>query len=93
MIRIGQEAIHNAVQHGRATVIGMELRFSDRSLRLRVSDDGRGFDAGAVDTGRDHYGLLSMKERAHLAGARLSIRSTPASGTIVELTADVAPTV
>src|SRR5690606_16048841 len=65
LLRIGQEAISNAVRHGRPTRIHLELTFDDRSVALSVSDDGAGFvyDAQAPEP-EDHYGLTIMRERA-----------------------------
>ncbi len=53
-------------------------------LRLVVSDSGRGFDADAV-LGNGGLGLVSMRERLHLVGGTMSIRSTPGEGTCVEV--------
>jgi signal transduction histidine kinase len=82
VLRIGHEAVMNAVRHADARQVEMEIGFDDRHLRLRVADNGRGFDAhathSAVTTG--HYGLMSMKERAADAGGRCTIESMPGAG-------------
>jgi signal transduction histidine kinase len=81
-LRIGREAVLNAVRHAGARLVRMEVGFDDRGLRLRVADDGRGFPAergGMPDTGR-HYGLVSMRERAAEAGGRCTIESAPGQG-------------
>jgi signal transduction histidine kinase len=86
--RIPQEAVNNVIRHAGASQLLLTLAFSDGRLCLRVADDGRGFDPTVLDrqlpAGR--LGLLGMRERAALAGGRLTIRSAPCQGTIVEAT-------
>lgn len=85
LLRIGQEAMLNAVRHSGANRITMRLEFETASVRLRIADDGCGFDTARGPEGTtDHYGLTTMAERAKEAGGRLTIASTPGSGTIVE---------
>jgi signal transduction histidine kinase len=61
----------NAVQHGRATRVGMEIAYDDNQTRLRVSDDGCGFDPVTLHGANGHYGLISMRERGRAGeGAR-----------------------
>lgn len=79
VLRIGHEAIANAVRHANAHRVQMDIRFDDASLYLRVADDGRGFDPAQPSDGM-HYGLLSMRERAADAGGRCTIESTPGGG-------------
>jgi signal transduction histidine kinase/ligand-binding sensor domain-containing protein len=85
LLRIGQEAILNAVRHAHATQISMQLEYRDSTISLRVTDDGRGFsyDEVAFDAGR-HYGLLSMRERAETSGGRFRVTSRVGQGTTVE---------
>ena len=49
LLLIGQEAVNNAVQHGRATRVDMEIAYDEGHTRLRVSDDGCGFDPGRLN--------------------------------------------
>ncbi|MEP7310853.1 MAG: two-component regulator propeller domain-containing protein [Acidobacteriota bacterium] len=84
LLRIGQEAITNAVRHAAATRIGLELRFDDHSVTLRVSDDGRGFEYECSAQADNHYGLTTMRERAGELGARFTIDSAAGRGTSVE---------
>jgi signal transduction histidine kinase len=82
LLRIGQEAVANAVKHGRASQISIELRYAAESVRLTVSDDGQGFAADqASPTG--HFGLLDMRERAQSMGSNLTVESEPGHGTRV----------
>ena len=77
LARILGEAVTNA-RHGDATIVHVEL--STEPLRLRVVDDGAGFDTSAGAAG---FGLGGMRERAALVGAELSVRSGPGAGTEV----------
>jgi signal transduction histidine kinase/ligand-binding sensor domain-containing protein len=86
--RIGQEAITNAVRHADARRIRLDLRFEPGAIALRVADDGCGFDVERVQSAAaDHYGLVSMRERAEDIGAQLDMTSEKGRGTIVQLRA------
>jgi signal transduction histidine kinase len=84
--RITQEAANNAVRHANARNLKVTVAFTDRELRIRVADDGRGFDPGAADgqLAAGHLGMPGMRERAALAGGRLTVTSQPGHGTVVE---------
>jgi signal transduction histidine kinase/ligand-binding sensor domain-containing protein len=85
--RIGREAIINAFRHAGAANVEVELRYSDRNLRLFVRDDGCGIEPQVLRDGRDgHWGLSGMRETAERIGARLRLQSRPGEGTEVELT-------
>ena len=80
LLRIGQEAINNAVKHAHANRIDVALNFDTRSVRLSVRDDGRGFDPnGQIADG--HFGLIGMRERAEQIGGVLTVDSASARGT------------
>lgn len=79
--RVTQESLSNIAQHAQAHSVNVELSFVGRTV-LRISDDGCGFVTGRAGG----LGLSGMRERALLAGGRLSIWSGPGSGTRVELT-------
>ncbi len=81
LLRIGQEAITNAVKHASAKHIDVSLDYSPDRLTLRVQDDGRGFDPAAVDLKDRHFGLAGMRERADELGAHLRLESSPDKGT------------
>jgi signal transduction histidine kinase len=86
--RIGQEAITNAVRHADARRIRLDLRFETGAIALCVADDGCGFDVERVQSeADDHYGLVSMRERAEDIGAQLEVTSEKGRGTIVQLRA------
>jgi len=83
--RIAYEAIRNACNHSGATALTVELSYLN-DLLLRVCDNGRGFEAAAAaERAPGHYGLLGMYERAARIRGRLTISSSPAGGTQVEL--------
>ncbi len=87
LLRIAQEAIHNALRHARARQLEVRLGRTDGRVLLEVADDGVGFDPGARELRATHLGLTSMEERARRLGATLEIRSAPGSGTVVHLEA------
>ncbi len=81
---IVQEALNNVRRHAGASRARVELRCRDCRLAVLIADDGRGFDPEVVlasDASRESYGLLSMEERAKLAGGRMEIESSPGGGT------------
>jgi signal transduction histidine kinase len=82
--RIVREATSNAVRHGLAERIVIEIE-ADSQLRVTIVDDGRGFDPGR-DRKPDSFGLVSMHERAEGMDGRLEVRSEPGEGTTVEVT-------
>lgn len=91
LLRIGQEAINNAVRHARPGTIRVDLSYTQADITLQVSDDGCGFDHHvAVETSADHYGLISMRERAEEIGASLVITSHPNQGTHIRASVPVA---
>jgi len=86
LLRIAQEAVTNSMKHAHANKIGIKLQRDAKSLRLRILDDGRGFeerDAFAVHGG--HFGLIGMRERAERLGGELHLASQPGAGTEVEV--------
>ena len=87
--RIAQEAMTNAVRHAKAGEIRMKIESDGTLLKLTVRDDGVGFDqesARGTAAKSGSMGLISMEERASLAGGRLRVRSVPGAGTAVTAT-------
>lgn len=84
--RIAQEAANNAVRHANARNLAVTVAFTERELRMRVADDGRGFEPGAADAqlATGHLGMPGMRERAALVGGRLTVTSRPGRGTVIE---------
>jgi signal transduction histidine kinase len=87
LLRIAQEAIHNALRHSRAQQLTVRLQREDGELLLEVVDDGIGFDPALGGLRSTHLGLTSMEERAQRIGGRLEIRSAPGVGTTIRLEA------
>jgi signal transduction histidine kinase len=85
LLRIGQEAIANAVRHAQATTVTAELRYGANEIVLHVTDDGRGVDQDAAARAGG-LGLASMRERARAAGGTMHFRSAIGQGTRVEVT-------
>ena len=83
LLRIGQEAVANAVSHGRAGRIAVQLHYAAGFVRLTVSDDGQGFVVQSSPAG--HFGLLDMRERAQSMGSNLKIDSEPGCGTRIAI--------
>jgi len=90
LLRIAQEAVANAVKHGRAHQVNIELLYTSMSVCLNVIDDGCGFAASqAAPTG--HFGLLDMRERAHSMGSCLNVESELGRGTRISLQISLDP--
>jgi PAS domain S-box-containing protein len=84
--RVLQESIVNTIKHAAACSVRVRLSYRTRSLRLRVSDDGKGFEVDpAFRAYGGHWGLLGMKERAAELHGTLTVRSSPSRGTTVTL--------
>lgn len=84
LYRIVQEAITNAVRHGRATAVHVLLQRKDSAVLAVIEDNGEGFDVAAWRTGAlgaNRLGLLGIEERAALLGGTLRIESAPGRGT------------
>ena len=83
VLRILQEAVTNAVTHARAQRVALETTWQDDgAVEIAVSDDGSGFEADALGSGR---GLGNMRRRAESIGAELHVESGPTEGTRVAL--------
>jgi signal transduction histidine kinase len=85
--RLATEALRNAFRHAAAQNIEVEIRYDAKYFRLRVRDDGKGIDPQVLrgDGREGHYGLHGMRERAKLAGGKLTIWTELDSGTEIEL--------
>lgn len=86
VLRVVQEALNNAREHGRARHVRVTVRATGARLTLQIVDDGCGFNvretAGAAAR-RGRLGIVGMHERVRLLGGVLSIASTPGSGTTI----------
>jgi two-component system, NarL family, sensor histidine kinase DegS len=86
-LRVVQEALQNARKHGQPSSIRVRMARERGGWEVEVRDDGRGFDSDDPPvSGRRHFGLQFMRERAELIGARFEVRSSPNLGTAVRMT-------
>lgn len=87
LFRIVQEALNNVFKHANARNVAVSLEFGNDLVRVRVSDDGQGFDPAAAPSGGGRQiGLLSMRERAAEIGGMMELRSSIGGGTEVVVT-------
>ena len=87
--RIAQEAMSNAIKHGKPTNIKCVLCENQQTLEMIVQDDGTGFLIDKVSD--DHFGLQIMHERADQAGVKLAIDAQPGNGTSITVYWEKAP--
>jgi signal transduction histidine kinase len=81
-LRICEEAVTNAVRHANPTEVEVMLEYTANELRLRVRDNGRGFDPNGSDSAKDgHFGLIGIRERTKRLAGNLSLNSQPGQGT------------
>jgi signal transduction histidine kinase len=83
LVRITCEAVSNASRHGRAPTVRVELSNS-RPIRLRIADDGVGFEPSAIDW-KERFGIVSMRDRARAIDADFRLASAPGGGTEIEV--------
>lgn len=84
LFRLVQEGLNNARKYSQAGNIATEITFSDTNIQVRIMDDGKGFDLQKVlseVSGKESFGLLSMKERIELLNGKLVIETAPGEGT------------
>ena len=90
LYRIAQEALNNVVHHAKADQARIQISF-DKEITLEVTDNGTGFTVPKSPTEfapKGHFGLLGMRERADLIGARLDVQSEAGKGTKVSVRLD-----
>ncbi|MEU2357423.1 GAF domain-containing sensor histidine kinase [Streptomyces misionensis] len=85
VLRVAQEALHNALRHARAEHVDVSVERRGGGAVLRVADDGDGFDPAAVGRAGRHLGLVSMRDRASGVGGTLTVESAPGKGTTIEM--------
>ncbi|MEV6021480.1 GAF domain-containing sensor histidine kinase [Streptomyces sp. f51] len=85
VLRVSQEALHNALRHSGATRVDVTLERRGPGAVLCVRDDGSGFDPTAIRSAGRHLGLVSMRDRASGVGGTLTVESAPGKGTVIEM--------
>jgi ligand-binding sensor domain-containing protein/signal transduction histidine kinase len=84
VLRVAQEALTNVVRHSGATRAELDLRYHPTELRLKIADNGTGFqatDAALLEQG--HFGIQGMRERAVQIGGTLNIESSDSGTTVI----------
>jgi len=86
LFRIAQEALTNVIKHAQAKTAQVVLTYAEKSVHVRVTDDGRGFDMDTAGSAkRISWGLKGMEERSSLLGGRFEVHSRAGEGTTVEI--------
>ncbi|WP_166454775.1 sensor histidine kinase [Duganella aquatilis] len=87
LTQIGHEALRNAFQHARASVIKLEIEYGATAYVVRISDNGRGLDEAEVQSRlkEKHWGMAGMRERAQRVGGVFAIHSSVNQGATVEI--------
>lgn len=86
ILRIVQEAVSNAIKHGKATKVSISLKSSGSNLELTVSDNGQGFEPAKIEEymeSKEHFGLSSIVSRASSLGGKAKISTEPGKGTTI----------
>jgi signal transduction histidine kinase len=87
VFRVAQEALANAIKHGDAAHVSVDLTGGPSSVALTITDDGKGFNVN--DSSNAGLGLISMRERVESVGGMLEIHATAASGTRLTVTVPI----
>lgn len=88
-----EEAVNNARKYAEAELITVQVGRKSGVLIIRIVDNGKGFDAQAVNDGYDHrgsFGMVNMRERAELLDGTLKLESAPGMGTTITVTIPLA---
>ncbi|MFD5035387.1 GAF domain-containing sensor histidine kinase [Streptomyces sp. NPDC058220] len=85
LLRVAQEALHNALRHSGAERVDVTLSRRAQGAVLSVTDNGSGFEPRTVRRAGRHLGLVSMRDRASGVGGRLTVESAPGQGTTIEM--------
>jgi two-component system, sensor histidine kinase len=87
LYRVTQESLTNVGKHAGASRVTVSLAAENGSVRLRINDDGVGFDPHVARQllAEGHFGLAGMRERVEMVGGRLVVDSTPGQGTTVDV--------
>lgn len=84
LFRVAEEGLANIAKHSRARAARVEVTVDDGGVRLRVADQGVGFDPGRLDS-RPGLGFVSMRERLRLVQGTVRVQSAPDQGTTVDV--------
>jgi two-component system, NarL family, sensor histidine kinase DegS len=92
LYRVAQEALTNVSKHAQAALVRVVLTSDEDSVRLRVEDDGVGFEqqSSSVLIKNGHFGLIGMRERVERAGGTWDVHGAPGGGTVIQARLPVA---
>ncbi|MEE1801860.1 GAF domain-containing sensor histidine kinase [Streptomyces sp. NPDC101062] len=85
LLRVAQEALHNALRHSGGDRVDVTLARRAQGAVLSVTDNGKGFEPRVIRRAGRHLGLVSMRDRASGVGGRLRVQSAPGRGTTIEM--------
>ncbi len=85
LYRLSQEALTNTLKHAQARTFHLSIIKSYPNIIFVAEDDGAGFDASRTDQRKDTLGLLSMRERAAMAGGKFTLRTAPGAGVRIRI--------
>ena len=85
--RIGREALTNAAKHANAKTVHVDIIFLPTAFRMRIRDDGKGFDAVNTEavSKPGHFGLTGMRERTQRIGGTLQLEARKGAGVAIEI--------
>lgn len=89
LYRIIQEALANTVKHAKASQVEVDLTRQKDRLLVKIQDNGQGYESADGQKQKHGLGLLTMRERANMLGAKLRMHSAPGKGTIIQLSIPV----
>lgn len=85
LYRIVQEALSNTVKHAKASQVDVDLKRQKDRLLVKIQDNGQGYENTGEQRQKHGLGLLTMRERANMLGAKLRMHSAPGKGTVIQL--------
>ncbi|MBD2020740.1 GAF domain-containing protein [Leptolyngbya sp. FACHB-36] len=88
LLRIGQEALNNAIRHANAQIILLTLTYDSDQIQLQIQDDGQGFDP-QLQRNSGGFGLMGMQQRSDRLGGAFAITSQLGKGTEVKVTVPI----
>ena len=92
LYRIVQEAVNNIVKHAEADEATIEVQAEQNAIRIRIADNGRGFNQPALSESSPRgFGLTGINERVRILGGSCHISSTPGQGTTISITLERVP--
>ena len=90
LYRVAQEALQNVLKHSGANRVTVELFIHASELRMRIADNGKGFDLNG-EPAADSLGLVGMRERIGLVQGKMKLDTKPGKGTVVEVCVPMQP--